>query len=210
VTATPRTFALIPAAGQSRRMGRPKLSLPLGDRTVVEHVIAAFRQAGVADILLVLAPHTAELAPLADKAGANILLLPAATPDMRATVQAGLAHLEQQHRPSPADFWFLVPADHPTLESLLIAEMLAARSAQADASIFIPTWQGRRGHPALIAWQHVAGMCGLPADQGLNRYLRQHTEQTRELPAASADVLCDLDTPEDYQRLVRRYLRADT
>ena len=38
-------FALIPAAGKSTRMGRPKLALPLGEKTVLEHVIAALRQA---------------------------------------------------------------------------------------------------------------------------------------------------------------------
>ena len=40
-----RTFGLIPAAGKSRRMGRPKLMLPLGDSTVLEQVFAAVRKA---------------------------------------------------------------------------------------------------------------------------------------------------------------------
>ena len=41
------TFALIPAAGRSRRMGRPKLALPLAGRSVLEHVVGALQQAGV-------------------------------------------------------------------------------------------------------------------------------------------------------------------
>ncbi len=40
-------FALIPAAGKSARMGRPKLTLPLGGRTVLEHVVTALRRGGV-------------------------------------------------------------------------------------------------------------------------------------------------------------------
>ena len=47
-------YALIPAAGKSRRMGRPKVSLPLGGRVVLEHVIVALKQAGIEDILVVL------------------------------------------------------------------------------------------------------------------------------------------------------------
>ena len=50
-----RVFALIPAAGKSARMGRPKLSLPLGDHTVLECVIATLREAGISDILVVVA-----------------------------------------------------------------------------------------------------------------------------------------------------------
>src|SRR5262249_26069528 len=43
---------------------------------------------------------------------------------------------------------------------------------------------------------------------GLNVYLRQHAAETLELPVDSADVLCDLDTPEDYERLRRAGLDA--
>ena len=38
-------YAVVPAAGRSSRMGRPKLSLPLGERTVLEQVILALRKA---------------------------------------------------------------------------------------------------------------------------------------------------------------------
>ena len=63
--------ALIPAAGHSRRMGRPKLALPLGDRTVLEHVLTALRDGGVERILVVLGPHVADLGPIAARAGAS-------------------------------------------------------------------------------------------------------------------------------------------
>ena len=35
------TFAIVPACGHSTRMGRPKLALPFGERTVIEHIVAA-------------------------------------------------------------------------------------------------------------------------------------------------------------------------
>src|SRR5437879_4363300 len=56
--------AVIPAAGQSTRMGRPKLALPLGGRSVLERVVDALRGAGV-DVLVVLGPHVADLAAAA-------------------------------------------------------------------------------------------------------------------------------------------------
>jgi CTP:molybdopterin cytidylyltransferase MocA len=63
-------FAVLLAGGQSKRMGRPKLVLPLGERTVLEHVLAALRQAAVEHILVVIGPHVAELGALAESAGA--------------------------------------------------------------------------------------------------------------------------------------------
>jgi CTP:molybdopterin cytidylyltransferase MocA len=55
----------------------------------------------------------------------------------------------------------------------------------------------------LLAWKHVAGIRALSSDQGINAYLRSHVAETLELPTDDPGVLVDLDTPEDYERLVR-------
>src|SRR4051794_1347041 len=99
------TFALIPAGGRSRRMGRPKLALPLGRRSVLEHVIAALHQAGVEHVLVVVGRHVADLTALAERAGAHALLLPDETEDMRATVAHGLRWLEDRFQPQPDAGW---------------------------------------------------------------------------------------------------------
>lgn len=199
------TFALLPAGGFSVRMGRPKLALPLGGRTVIEQVVAAIRQAGIENVLVLLGPHVAELRPLAEGAGASVHVLSETTPDMRTTIEDGLHWLEDRFDPQPTDAWLLVPADHPALRPNVVQELIAARQSDPAHSIFIPTFQGNRGHPALIGWEHVAGMRLLPADKGLNTYLRQQSEQTRELPVEYPEVLLDLDTPEDYERLLRSW-----
>src|SRR5215470_1338238 len=124
-----RSFAVIPAAGQSTRMGRPKLALPLGGRSVLERVVAAVRQAGVGATVVVIGPHVPELVPLAKAAGALPVLLPEPTSDMRATVEHGLRWLEERFQPSPAECWLLLPADHPTLDSDLVRRLLEARAA---------------------------------------------------------------------------------
>jgi CTP:molybdopterin cytidylyltransferase MocA len=69
--------------------------------------------------------------------------------------------------------------------------------------IVVPVHEGRRGHPTLIAWRHVAAIREHPSGKGINDYLRSRREQILEIPAPSAAVLWDLDTPEDYERLRR-------
>jgi molybdenum cofactor cytidylyltransferase len=183
-------------------MGRPKLSLPLAGRTVLECVVAALRKGGVGQVVVAIAPHAAELVPLAERAGAEVCRLPDETPDMRATVEQGLAWMEEQWRPCDDDPWLLVPADHPTLDPELI-RVLLREYQDGEAPIVIPVHEGKRGHPAVLAWQHVAGIRRHPAGEGLNTYLRLHTAQTREVATASAEILRDLDTPEDYVRLLQ-------
>lgn len=203
-----RTFAVIPAAGKSTRMGRPKLALPLGNRSVIERVVDALRQAGVEHILVVVAPHVPELMTLAQAASADVLMLVEETPDMRATVDAGLRWLEQHYAPQPGDTCLLVPADHPVIDPGVVRQLLRARTDHADCSIVLPAYAGRRGHPALIDWKHVVGMRNLPAGQGLNVYLRGRSDDTYEVLVDSPTVLLDLDTPEDYEKLQRNWSGA--
>ena len=199
-----RTFGLIPAAGHSRRMGRPKLALPLGDRTILEHVVAAVRAGGVQEVLVVVGPATQFLQPLAEKAGAAVHVLPDETPDMRATLEAGLAWLDAKYRPQAGDAWLLLPADHPTLTPDVPRALINAAMTDSRHTIFVPSHDGQRGHPTLLRWPHAAGLGALPAGRGLNTYIRSHADETLELPWASAEVLFDLDTPQDYESLLQR------
>jgi molybdenum cofactor cytidylyltransferase len=191
-------LALIPAAGKSTRMGQPKLTLPFRGRTILEVVIQSIRNSGIEHVLVVIGPHVAELKPLAEGAGAHVLLLAEETPDMRATIERGLDWLEEHFHPQPADRWLLVPADHPTLDEAVIRRLLQAQRR----TIVAPTFQGKRGHPVLIDWKHAAGLRAIRAGAGLNVYLREHAGETVEVPVNTSTILCDLDEPGDYEKLV--------
>lgn len=190
------TFAVVPAAGHSTRMGRPKLSLPLGDRTVIEHVVTALRAGWVEHVVVVIGPHVPELGPLVTAAGGQVVVLPELTPDMRSTVEHGLRWIEERFRPQPHDPWLLVPADHPVLDPAVVRTVVAA-----DHPIVVPVFGGRRGHPTRFAWRHADAIRKLPADCGINALLRLRAAEVCELAVSDPHVLIDLDTPADYDRL---------
>lgn len=201
-------FAVLPAAGKSTRMGRPKLTLHLGDSTVIEQVVRVLFQAKVTHPLVVTGPRGTtgdDVRALAERAGAHVLQLGNETPDMRATVEAGLRWLEERFHPTPDEGWLLIPADHPTLDADVIGHLVEMQKGTPSCSIFVPTHEGKRGHPALLAWHHVAGMLAHPLGEGLNTYLRQHAHETCEVPVSTREVLCDLDTPDDYTQLQQRF-----
>jgi molybdenum cofactor cytidylyltransferase len=183
-------------------MGRPKLSLPLGGRMVLEHVISALQEGGISEILVVLGPHVAHLSSALHRAGARVLVPADETFTMRETVEQGLTWLENRFHPDRSESWFLVPADYPILEPAIIRKLIRKRERNRRYSIFIPTYQGRRGHPALIGWKHVDAIRALPQEIGLNVYLRRQQKRTLEVPVDSPTILWDLDTPEDYERIL--------
>ena len=71
----------------------------------------------------------------------------------------------------------------------------------------IPTFRGRRGHPALIDWKHVQSIQALPANEGINSFLRQCAHEVAELPVNSEEVLLDLDTRADYERIQQEWMQ---
>ncbi|HTU17681.1 MAG TPA: nucleotidyltransferase family protein [Gemmataceae bacterium] len=194
-------LALLPAAGKSTRMGRPKLALPLGERTILAHVLDTLRRSEIDDIVVVLGPHVRELAPMARGSGAHVCQLAEETADMRATVEQGLHWLEERFQPRPDDPWLLVPADHPALAPAVIGELEQSRQSNPARSIFVPTFHGRRGHPLMLTWQHVHGIRAHTIGEGLNTYVRKRAADVLEVPVANEAVLWDLDTPEDYEAL---------
>lgn len=169
----------------------------------MEWVINAFRQAGIDRILVVVGSHLPELARIVEANRAVALLLGEPSPDMRTTIERGLDWAERHWEPQPDEGWFLCPGDHPAISSRVI-EQLRQMWLEPDraSSILIPTYQGKRGHPSLIGWEHVPHIRRLAPNVGLNRYLRDHAAVTREIPVEEPGVLTDLDTPEDYDRFV--------
>jgi molybdenum cofactor cytidylyltransferase len=199
--ATP-LYAIIPAAGQSTRMGRPKLLLPVGNTTVIETVIAALRAAGIERVLVVTAAHSSSLISLAETSGAEVCAISEPTRHMRATVEEGFRYIEDNYHPTDDHFWLLIPADHPLVRPSTVDDLLKARREQPRFSIYIPTYEGRRGHPAMISWKHVNGVRASPPDHGINTYLRTRRDDTLEVPVKDPSILVDLDETEDYERLL--------
>jgi molybdenum cofactor cytidylyltransferase len=198
----PRLFAVIPAAGHSRRMGRPKLLLPLGSNTVIGRMLAALSEPVIAATIVVVRRDDEPLRAAIADSGA-IPLQPAVAPEeMRQSVEHALRYIEEEFHPRPEEGWLLAPADHPLLEPAVI-ERLASEWRAAQGNIVVPAYRGRRGHPTLFPFSLAAEVFRLPADQGLNRLVQMHAALVREVELDSPSVLADLDTPEDYERLRR-------
>ena len=198
-------YALVPAAGKSSRMGRPKLALPFGTSTVLERVVGILRSCGLAPVVVVLAPGEEKLAALANSAGARVVYVPSPTADMRATVGHGLSWIEAALQPAGTDFWLLAPADHPTLDARTVFALLHAQASAPGYLVYVPVYEDRKGHPTLVSWQVVEEIRAAPEAQGLHHLFRQMAARTLRVPVSSPSVLWDLDTEEDYQRLLREH-----
>src|SRR2546430_1525214 len=169
-TDTQRLFAVVPAAGHSRRMGRPKLLLPLGTSTVIARMLSVLARPEIEATFVVIRPDDEPLRAAVNACGAVPLQPAVPPPEMRDSVEFALQHIEQQYHPDAAAGWILAPADHPLLDPAVIDRLLAAWRA-SSGKILIPVHQGRRGHPTIFPFGMVAEAHRLPPHQGLNSLL---------------------------------------
>jgi molybdenum cofactor cytidylyltransferase len=199
-----QTFAIIPAAGRSRRMGRPKLLLPWGDATVIEHVLATWRASSVDRVVVVVDPRDEPLARLCAQCGVQVVVPEVPPAEMKDSVLLGLAWAETQN-PAGDDAFLVAPADMPGLAGGVIDRLIDAHvrsvSEGGGPTIRVPRYGAKRGHPVLFPWPLAAEVARLGADEGLNVLLERHGVE--DVDVAAAEIAGDFDTPDDYDRLRR-------
>jgi molybdenum cofactor cytidylyltransferase len=193
-----RSFAIVPAAGVSARMGRHKLLLPWRGTSVVEQVLATWRLGGVSQLFLVARAEDAVLIEYAQRAGAEVIAADPPPIDMKASIQIGLDYVAAHWQPQIVDVWLTAPADLPTLSAETIRSLIGSHAADSPR-VLVASHRGRRGHPVLFPWSVAAKVAELPADAGLNLLIEQSSPVMIE---CGEGALCaDLDTPTDYERL---------
>ncbi|WP_435011854.1 nucleotidyltransferase family protein (plasmid) [Tundrisphaera lichenicola] len=192
--------ALIPAAGLSLRMGRPKLILPVGGIPLISRVVDALRKGGAGRVIVITppdgSPGASELIEAAQREGAEIVVAPSPPSDMRASIELGLIRLGEGPEPTSV---LLTPGDSPGLDSRSVARVVG-RATETPGRIVIPRHDGRRGHPLLLPWPLACLITRLPADLGVNALMTSHADLVEFVETDDPGILDDLDTPEDYRR----------
>ncbi len=203
-----KLFAVVPAAGRSRRMGRPKLLLPMGSKTVIARLLEVLIRSNVTETFVVVRRDDDDLKREAELAGATVLQPTTDPPDMRDSVEFALQHIGHKYVPAPTDGWLLIPADHPILDASAL-DALLARWKQDDCEILAPTFQQKRGHPTFLRWKFAEAVSRIPPDRGLNWLVHCNVANVVELEVETPSVTTDLDSPDDYQRLLEHWQNLD-
>ncbi len=192
-----RLFALIPAAGRSRRMGTSKLLLPWQGTTVIEHLILTLTRPEIVSVVVVIRPDDHALREVLQRTSALTIIPDRDPPEMRDSIEIGLRAIRERFTPTDNDAWLLIPADHPLIETEVLDGLLT-RWSRGGCEALLPTLNSRRGHPTLLRWSLAARIEQLPQDVGVNALLRSSPNLVTEWPTDRESILADLDTPEDY------------
>jgi molybdenum cofactor cytidylyltransferase len=194
-----RVIGIVLAAGESRRMGRLKALLPFGEKTVIEQVLQPLLQAELAAVVVVLGYRAADIAAVIQQLPVQILHNPEYQHGMTTSVQVALRHIT----PVP-DAYLLALVDQPQLSQEILQRLLATCECTSKG-IIIPTYQGKRGHPIVIAARYRQDILALGTQQGLHVVTRAHPEDTLTMPVDTDDILRDMDYQTDYEAELQRW-----
>jgi molybdenum cofactor cytidylyltransferase len=189
-----KVAAIVLAAGKSRRMGESKMTMPFGESTMVGSVVQAISNSRVSTVTVVLGYYGVAVRDALTDFSVDFAINRKPDMGMLSSVQAGMKAVGE------ADAYLICLGDQPHIKSSVIDELVSAAS-RGRSGIFVPAYDGKRGHPLLFTAEYRAKVMSLPLSGGLNALLDSHKEEVTEVPVDEAGVTEDIDTPEDYTLL---------
>jgi putative nucleotidyltransferase with HDIG domain len=188
---------IILAAGYSSRMAAFKPLLPVGGRSAISRAAALAGQAGVSHVTVVTGYRGHDVESELRRCRHDVHIVYNARHDegMMSSVLAGARVL-----PHDVCAFFLLPVDCCAVSAGTLGRLMDALTPRGGEVIY-PLFRGRAGHPPLIPARLLNGIEGFDGAGGMRAYLAKFPRL--EISVDDPGVSVDMDTPEDYARLLR-------
>jgi molybdenum cofactor cytidylyltransferase len=187
-------WAVILAAGESKRMGLPKMLLTFSGRTMIEKVITNVSESKIDKIIVVLGAYREALVELISKLPVKYCYNDNYKKGMLSSVQCGFRNLSSVCRAV-----LVFQGDQPLITSNAINEVIEAYLSSGKGMV-IPVYKGRRGHPLLIDIKYRDEIEKLNPDKGLRSLACMFSDDVLEVDTNESGILTDFDTYEQYKK----------
>jgi molybdenum cofactor cytidylyltransferase len=193
-TAAPRRspgslFAVVLAAGESRRFGSQKQLVRIAGRPLLHTAVTRASEVTGSAVIVVLGCGAAELGALLKHSPGSIVINQEWREGLSSSIRAGIARL-----PLTCAGAMLLLADQP-LVSADDLRRLAGTWRKQPQYIAAALYSGTTGVPAIFPRSMFQALLQLRGDTGARSLLRRNTDRVVRVPMPSAAI--DIDTPED-------------
>jgi len=190
--------AIILAAGYSSRANAFKMTLPLGQISVLEQTISKFE--GLCSKVIVVAGFQAELiqeevAKICHKNAFSFQIKFVYNENFN---QGMFTSIQKGCNEVNAPTFFITPGDCP-----LVKKETVQLIAEHKGSVVIPSFQYKGGHPIKLSSEVKQKILETNPDSNLRAVLNSY--EKKYVNVNDPGVLMDVDTPEDYQKVVHYY-----
>ncbi len=188
--------SIIISGGYSSRMGSFKPFLNFGEKSAVEMIVDTYKSSGIHDIIVVAGYKGSEVAEKLK--GSDVLCIQNENyaEGMFTSVIKGVKALDGN-----VAAFFMQPVDIPLVKKTTI-EVLKNKYLENGKGIIYPAFCGSLGHPPLIDCKYKEAILRSNGEGGLKRILKEYSGDSIHVPVFDKAVLMDMDTKEDYEKLL--------
>lgn len=192
------------AAGRSARMGSPKALLDFLGVPFIVRILEALQALEVKTRVVVLGPDAPRIQPAIAAHDCMIVENPEPETGPIASLRGALRAL-QPLQPRAVLVW---PVDLPHVRVSTVERVMEAHRHNPDR-VIVPTFAERRGHPVIWASTLFAELLEnrTATREGARAVLRSQEGQVITVAGDDPAVIDQVNTPEDYERLIREWNR---
>jgi molybdenum cofactor cytidylyltransferase len=187
-----KAAGVILAAGESRRMGRPKAYLPFRGGTFLSSIAASLERR-CSPVIAVFGFDADKLARLAP-AGVTPVKNPDYELGMLTSLQAGLRAV-----PVSCDAVVFTLVDHPAISAATLDRLF-----DSGAAIAIPRFHGKRGHPVLARRPIFEEFLAEPLSAKVRDVIDRNAAAIDYIEVDDPGITDDIDDPGLYRNLLAR------
>jgi len=190
--------AIILAAGYSSRANTFKMTLPLEKKTILEHTVSKFE--GLCSRIIVVAGFKAELiqeeiAKISSKNAYSFQIKFVYNEDFN---QGMFSSIQKGCKEVNAPTFFITPGDCP-----LVKKETVQLIAEQKGNVVIPSFNHRGGHPIKLSSEVKQKILETHPESNLRAVLGGY--EKKYMNVDDPGVLMDVDTQEDYQKVIDYY-----
>ena len=189
----PSVCGLVLGAGGSKRLGRPKQTLPYRDGTLLGHVVATARACRFGQTIVAIGGAASDVRAGVDLSGVEVVVNDADGEGCSSSIAAALSGVR-----GTVDVLVLMLGDQPGVTADTVAALLAGRG---DAELAVCRYDDGRGHPIAFACSVFGDLATLHGDKGVWRLLDRGGDAVAEV-RVPGPIPLDVDTPEDYEAVL--------
>lgn len=185
-------WGIILAAGESKRMGTPKMLMPYKGKTIIENVIESVTGSDVDKTVVVLGSGSAEIKKIIDHLPVKCCYNKDYQLGMLSSVKCGFRFL-----PDGFGAALIFLGDQPMVERFVINRVIDVYR-NSGKGILMPVFGKKRGHPLMIDHKYRNEIERLDQGEGLNALAQKYPGDVFEIEVNTSSILKDIDTIDDY------------
>ncbi|MHC4174276.1 MAG: nucleotidyltransferase family protein [Planctomycetota bacterium] len=185
--------AIILAAGESKRMGKPKPLLRFNDKTFLDQIISVLKLSDADSITVVLGPEPETITKSVDLSGTNVVI----NKDyQKGQLSSLITAIEET--PQETDAILVCLVDTPLITEEVVNKIIS-KFEETNNLIIVPVFNKRRGHPVLFSSSLFDELLNAPQEQGARYVVYSNEEKVLEVETSEGGILTGIDTPDDYK-----------